>query len=44
MMGKGVVLEMLVYSLSNYLTQLLALENFIGCKNCCVMEFQSDVR
>jgi len=43
MMRTEVVLEVLVDSLSTYLTQLLAWEYFIGCKNCYVTEFQNDV-
>ena len=43
MMRTKMVLEALVDSLSTYLTQLLAWEYFIGCKNCYVMEFQSDI-
>jgi len=38
-----VVLQALVDSLSTYPTQLLAREYFIGCKNCYVTEFQSDI-
>jgi hypothetical protein len=43
MMRTVVVLEALVDLLSTYLTQLLAWEYFIGCKNCYVTELQSDV-